>query len=223
MALCLSFANHAQADLRYFNEERLDDVGIPSDAQFKLGDLALWQAQFARTEGAMDIANSIIDDQNYTSTSDMGKDFVSNPSVNQNINQSINQSINQTVSQAIHSVLSTAKSLIGTPYRFGGTTPSGFDCSGFMQYVFQRAIGVNLPRSSRDMANVGEKVARNELQAGDMVFFAHNGSRISHVGMYVGNERFIHSPSAGKSVEITSMNDKYWQSRFITARRMGLS
>lgn len=125
---------------------------------------------------------------------------------------------NQTSSTA-EGLLIKAKSLIGTPYRFGGTTPSGFDCSGFMQYVFKNA-GVTLPRTSRDMATVGSKVSRDDLQVGDMVFFAHSGSRISHVGMYVGEGKFIHSPSTGKTVEITSMNSKYWGGRFVTARRV---
>ncbi len=134
------------------------------------------------------------------------------------------QSLNEVQSShPINDVLATAKSLIGTPYRAGGTTPSGFDCSGFMQYVFRQSIGIDLPRTSRDMATVGEKVARDALQVGDMVFFAHSGSRISHVGMYVGEGQFIHSPSSGKTVEITSMHSKYWQPRFITARRLALS
>lgn len=117
------------------------------------------------------------------------------------------------------SLLNKAKKYIGTPYRFGGTTPSGFDCSGFMQYVFKNA-GINLPRSSRDMATVGSHVSRDALRVGDMVFFAHSGGRISHVGMYVGDNKFIHSPSSGKTVEITSLNSNYWKPRYITARRV---
>lgn len=116
-------------------------------------------------------------------------------------------------------LLKKAKTFIGTPYRFGGNTPSGFDCSGFMQYVFKN-VGVSLPRNSRDMATVGNHVRRDALQIGDMVFFAHNGTTISHVGMYVGEDRFIHAPSSGKSVEITNLNSNYWKSRYITARRV---
>lgn len=120
----------------------------------------------------------------------------------------------------ISGLISKAKTLIGTPYRFGGVGPGGFDCSGFMQYVFKKSADIDLPRTSSDMATMGEKVAKADLQQGDMVFFAHNGSRISHVGMYVGDGKFIHSPSTGKSVEIVNLDSKYWKSRFITARRV---
>ncbi|ELA08182.1 nlpC/p60 family protein [Moraxella macacae 0408225] len=135
-----------------------------------------------------------------------------------NFLEKINTLQNQTSSMA-DSLLSKAKTLIGTPYRLGGTTPSGFDCSGFMQYVFNNA-GISLPRTSRDMATVGTKVGRDALQVGDMLFFAHSGKRISHVGMYVGEGKFIHSPSTGKTVEITNLDSKYWAGRFITARRV---
>lgn len=119
----------------------------------------------------------------------------------------------------INRLIARAKQMIGTPYRYGGTSPqTGFDCSGFMQYVFNDMV--KLPRVSADMATVGKKVSRNDLKAGDMVFFAHSGSRISHVGMYLGDGKFIHSPSTGKTVEITSMDVKYWATRYITARRV---
>lgn len=122
-------------------------------------------------------------------------------------------------SNKVDSLIAKAKKMLGVPYRYGGTSPStGFDCSGFMQYVFKDTI--SLPRTSNDMAQVGKKVSRSDLKAGDMVFFAHSGSRISHVGMYLGAGQFIHSPSTGKTIEITSMNSKYWSGRFITARRV---
>lgn len=127
--------------------------------------------------------------------------------------------VNASDPHRILEVIARAKHLIGSPYRAGGTTPSGFDCSGFMQYVF-RMVDVNLPRTSRDMAGVGVRVERSELQQGDMVFFAHSGGRISHVGMYVGDGQFIHSPSSGKTVEITRLDSRYWSPRFVTARRV---
>ena len=89
-----------------------------------------------------------------------------------------------------------------------------------MQYVFRKAFAVNIPRTAAAQANFGSKVSRSNLQAGDMVFFRTSGRRISHVGMYVGNDRFIHSPRTGKSVEITSLSSKYWSSKYATARRV---
>lgn len=110
-------------------------------------------------------------------------------------------------------VLNYAYQFLGTPYVWGGSTPSGFDCSGFTSYVF-RKFGVNLPRVSRSQATVGTKVAYSDLQAGDLVFFG-SGS-ISHVGIYIGGGNMIHSPRPGKSVEVSTM--KYHN--FITARRV---
>ena len=109
---------------------------------------------------------------------------------------------------------------LGVAYRFGGTSPTGFDCSGFMQFIFRKSFSVNLPRTSAEQANVGIPVSRNELRPGDMVFFRTSGNRISHVGMYVGNDRFIHAPRTGKRIEITSLNSQYWGTRYATARRV---
>lgn len=118
-------------------------------------------------------------------------------------------------------LIASAMGLIGVTYRFGGTSPtSGFDCSGFMQYIFRKTMQINLPRTSAEQARMGTAVSRSDLQPGDMVFFNTAGSRISHVGMYIGNNRFIHAPRTGKSIEITSMSNKYWSARYVTARRV---
>lgn len=118
-------------------------------------------------------------------------------------------------------LLSNAMGLLGVAYRFGGTSPqSGFDCSGFMQHIFRKTFAVNLPRISAQQAQAGSYVSRSDLQPGDMVFFRTSGRRISHVGMYVGNDRFIHAPRTGKRVEITSLSNKYWSARYATARRI---
>lgn len=117
-------------------------------------------------------------------------------------------------------LLSSAMGFLGVAYRFGGTSPTGFDCSGFMQYIFRKAYAVNLPRTSAEQAAMGTPVSRADLQPGDMVFFRTAGSRISHVGMYVGNNRFIHAPRTGKRIEITSLSNKYWDSKYATARRV---
>ncbi|WP_339895598.1 C40 family peptidase, partial [Neisseria gonorrhoeae] len=110
----------------------------------------------------------------------------------------------------------------GIAYRYGGTSVStGFDCSGFMQHIFKRAMGINLPRTSAEQARMGAPVARSELQPGDMVFFRTlGGSRISHVGLYIGNNRFIHAPRTGKNIEITSLSHKYWSDKYAFARRI---
>ena len=98
-------------------------------------------------------------------------------------------------------LIGSAMSLLGVAYRFGGTSPTtGMDCSAFMQYIFRRTMQVNLPRTSSEQAKVGSQVSRSALQPGDMVFFNTSGRRISHVGLYIGNDRFIHAPRTGKNI-----------------------
>lgn len=116
-----------------------------------------------------------------------------------------------------------AMSFMGIPYRWGGSTPeAGFDCSGFVQYVVRQAAGLVLPRSSFDQIRQGMSVARGELQAGDLVFFNTMRATASHVGIYIGENRFIHAPSRGKTVEIADFTNAYWQARYDGARRLPL-
>ena len=118
-------------------------------------------------------------------------------------------------------LIGNAMGLLGVSYRFGGTSVnSGFDCSGFMQHIFRKTMQINLPRTSAEQAKMGVAVSRSELQPGDMVFFSTSRGRISHVGLYIGNNRFIHAPRTGKSIEITSLGNKYWNSKYVTARRV---
>jgi len=121
----------------------------------------------------------------------------------------------------IATVLQRAMALLGTPYRWGGTDPNkGFDCSGLVGYVFQNALGIDLPRVSREMAKSGELVTdRAKLSAGDLVFFGRRG-RVDHVGIYVGEGRFVHAPSRGKDVMVSSMDTGYWSAKFMQARRL---
>ena len=93
--------------------------------------------------------------------------------------------------------------------------------SGFMQHIFKRAMGLNLPRTSAEQAQMGVAVSRSELQPGDMVFFRTMGrGRISHVGLYIGNNNFIHAPRTGKRIEITSLGHKYWSAKYAFGRRV---
>lgn len=131
----------------------------------------------------------------------------------------------RTPSDEAGDLIMNAMSLIGVSYRFGGNSPTqGLDCSGFMQYIFRRSMGITLPRTSAEMATVGQHVERANLKPGDMVFFrTSGGGRISHVGMYIGNDRFIHAPRTGRNIEITSLSSRYWNSKYATARRVSRS
>jgi cell wall-associated NlpC family hydrolase len=127
---------------------------------------------------------------------------------------------NEVFSRAQDLVLN-ALGMMGIPYRWGGTTPeAGFDCSGFVQYVAKQALGIVLPRSSFDQVNAGRVVERNDLQPGDLVFFNTLRAPFSHVGIYLGDDRFIHAPSRGTAVEIVDFNNSYWQQRYNGARRL---
>lgn len=115
-------------------------------------------------------------------------------------------------------IIATAKKYIGVPYLWGGSTPSGFDCSGFVQYVF-KAHGISLPRVSRDQYTAGYAVSRTNMKPGDLVFFNTSGSGVSHLGIYLGDNQFIHA-STSKGVTIALLTSSYWSSRYIGARRV---
>ena len=118
-------------------------------------------------------------------------------------------------------ITSYALSLIGVDYRFGGNTPDqGLDCSGLIRYVFQQATGLSLPRSAREQARVGESVSKDKLQPGDLVFFNTRRFQFSHVGLYIGDNRFIHAPSSGGAVQVVNLDTAYWQKAFNGARRI---
>ncbi len=115
-------------------------------------------------------------------------------------------------------VVDYAKQFIGTPYVYGGSTPSGFDCSGFVKYVYSQ-FGVNLSRTSYSQVLEGTYVPRSELQPGDLVFFGSE-SNVHHVGIYVADGTFIHSPRSGKTVCIETLDSGYYNDRYYTARRV---
>jgi len=116
-------------------------------------------------------------------------------------------------------MVSTVSSVMGTKYVYGGTTTKGFDCSGFIGYVFNKS-GVKLPRTSAAMYATGTSVAKKNLQPGDLVFFNTSGKGVSHAGIYIGNGKFAHS-SSSKGVSISKLNDPYyWGSKYIGAKRV---
>jgi cell wall-associated NlpC family hydrolase len=122
--------------------------------------------------------------------------------------------------EATDLLLTMAMSMRGTPYVWGGHTPAkGFDCSGLVRYVFRHALGVVLPRNSRSQYAAGSKVSRDALQPGDLVFFRTHGKHVSHVGIYLDDGRFIHAPSRGEQVRVDSLDEAYWASHFVGARR----
>lgn len=114
-----------------------------------------------------------------------------------------------------------ALSLSDTPYRYGGNTPeSGFDCSGFVRHVFKHTLGMSLPRTSHEISRQGSAEPVSRLQPGDLVFYNTLHKSYSHVGIYVGEGKFVHSPRAGSSVRVENMNEKYWLARYNGARRL---
>jgi cell wall-associated NlpC family hydrolase len=117
-----------------------------------------------------------------------------------------------------------ALNLIGVRYRWGGSSPdSGLDCSGFVRYVFQDTLGLALPRRAEEMSRVGEKVRVADLKPGDLVFFNTMRRTFSHVGIYIGDNKFVHSPSTGSTIRVDDMDDAYWEKRFTGARRVETS
>ena len=114
-----------------------------------------------------------------------------------------------------------AMSLLGVPYKRGGNSAdNGFDCSGFVRYLYESSVGRLLPRRAEEQAATTEKIDRNELNPGDLVFFNTMRRTFSHVGIYIGDGKFIHAPSKGKAVRVDDLRESYWKKRFTGARRV---
>lgn len=120
-----------------------------------------------------------------------------------------------------NAVLMRAISLVGTPYRYGGNTPeSGFDCSGLVNYVYRDMLELRLPRTSRELAAwQGPRIKPERLAAADLVFFG-SGDNVNHVGIYVGEGRFVHAPSTGGTVRLDHLDGPYWRDHYTGARRI---
>jgi cell wall-associated NlpC family hydrolase len=119
-------------------------------------------------------------------------------------------------------VVVTAKKALGTPYRTGGNGEAGYDCSGFVHAMYRQTTGVILPRRAEEQAAATQKISRSDLQPGDLVFFNTLRRSFSHVGIYVGDNQFIHSPTSGSKVRIEDMRVAYWNKRFDGARRVSV-
>jgi cell wall-associated NlpC family hydrolase len=129
--------------------------------------------------------------------------------------------VSTVVADKTETLINNAMQLIGVRYRWGGNTPqSGLDCSGFVRYVFNDTFGFLLPRKSAQMSKVGLQIGKEELQPGDLVFFNTMRHAFSHVGIYVGDNKFIHAPSRGKSIRVDDMTKVYWEKRYNGARRL---
>lgn len=131
------------------------------------------------------------------------------------------QHVGQNVRNTASDLVSTAMGFIGVPYRYGGTSAeSGFDCSGFVRATYEKTLGKVLPRRAADQAAATQSISREELRPGDLVFFNTMRRAFSHVGIYVGDGKFIHAPRSGARVRVESMDGSYWSARFNGARRV---
>lgn len=134
------------------------------------------------------------------------------------------ENVRHSVGNKASELVVTAMGFLGVPYRFGGTTAeTGFDCSGFVQAMYQKTVGLILPRQAEQQAAATEKIDRADLQPGDLVFFNTMRRAFSHVGIYVGDGKFIHSPRSGAEVRVEDMGLSYWSRRFDGARRVEAS
>jgi len=131
------------------------------------------------------------------------------------------QSARNTFGGKASELVMQAMGLLGVPYKRGGTSEEkGFDCSGFVRHMYEKSVGLVLPRRAEEQAKVTEEISRSELKPGDLVFFNTLKRTFSHVGIYVGDGKFIHAPRPGKAVRVDDMREAYWQQRFNGARRV---
>jgi cell wall-associated NlpC family hydrolase len=129
--------------------------------------------------------------------------------------------VRQSVTLKASELVVNAMGFLGVPYKRGGNNAeTGFDCSGFVRAIYQQSVGLLLPRRAEEQAAATQRIEKNELQPGDLVFFNTLRRTFSHVGIYIGNNKFIHSPKPGAEVRVENMGLSYWQTRFNGARRV---
>lgn len=139
------------------------------------------------------------------------------------IHTNSNNNVSRGDTRSAEKLLEVAYSKLGTPYRYGGTSSSGFDCSGFVQYTYKNALNIELPRVSASQSRAGTQVSRDELQPGDIVYFDTTGgrSRVTHVGIYVSDDNFIHASSGSiRQVIISSLNERHYSNGYLGATRI---
>ena len=135
------------------------------------------------------------------------------------------QSVRETVSNTASELVMSAMNFLGVPYRRGGTSAEGgFDCSGFTRHIFELSVGMVLPRRADEQAHASSllKIGRSELKPGDLVFFNTMKRTFSHVGIYIGDDKFVHAPKPGAEVRVDDLRENYWSHRFTGARRADL-
>ena len=148
--------------------------------------------------------------------------FISSASANFQPRASFGSSLQSLKPASIDDVIDRAHELLGTPYKWGGTSAEqGFDCSSFLVYLFKTEANIQIPRTTLAMhRSTAATIKRHALKPGDAVFFKGNGrGQVSHVGLYIGDGKFIHSPRAGKNVRIDSLSNSYWNKHYTTAKR----
>jgi cell wall-associated NlpC family hydrolase len=151
----------------------------------------------------------------------MGPVFAQSSTESDSLPKSFASTVSSAVVDKTETLINNAMQLIGVRYRWGGNSPqSGLDCSGFVRYVFNDTFGFLLPRKSAQMSKVGLEIGKEELRPGDLVFFNTMRHAFSHVGIYVGDNKFIHAPSRGKSIRVDDMTKIYWEKRYNGARRL---
>jgi len=155
--------------------------------------------------------------EQYSSTSGIEKKSLINQESLETLTNIVSEYKSTNVDRDV--VMTKIIELINTPYLWGGTTSNGIDCSAFVMTVFRKALGIELPRTSIMQSTVGDEVNREDLQFGDLIFFNTMGRRISHVGIYIGESIFAHSSSSG-GVKVSSLNEDYYNGRYVTARRV---
>ena len=189
-------------------------VGPGATAQSKTKDaIAIGDAAKSTADGATAIGAG--------SAVAAGDALLYDPARNQESPAQENEVAGTTPSARLSGILEKAETMIGVPYSWGGNTPAqGLDCSGFVRYVYAKAVGILLPRVSSQISRQGAAVSQTDLHPGDLVFFNTTRGTATHVGIYVGENQFIHAPKKGAFVRVESMKSAYWTARYYGARRV---